>query len=302
MEKMRADVLNRFLLAAALSLLTFKAQAEDSGAPKSAEAIAKELANPNTALAFLSFPIDYIEYKGELPGADSQSAYHVSFQPSIPYPLGDGVNFFLRPLIPIYIDQPTPIVSGAPVDDADNADFGTQSRGFEETGTELGDISFDAAIGKTFPSGIIMVGGIVGTMDTATDDTIGLGQWLLGPEFLLGKGGHWGFVGMLLNHQWDVAGDDDFDTSITGGQYFYTYNLKNAWQIQAQPTFSYNHNAESGDEWTFPLGFGVSKTAVIGKTPVKFSLQYWHYIEQADAFGPDFQVRFQIAPVIPLPW
>ena len=30
---------------------------------------------------------------------------------------------------------------------------------------------------------------------------------------------------------WDIAGDDDFDTSITGGQYSYAFNLKNGWQI-----------------------------------------------------------------------
>lgn len=259
--------------------------------------VAKELANPNTALGFMAFPIDYIAYTGDLPDAGSQDAYHLSFQPSIPYPLGEGVNLFVRPLIPVYIDQPTPIVVGNPLPGTDDR----EEFEFYEGGTELGDIGFDVAIGKTFSNGIVAVGGVVGTLDTATDDAIGLGQTLLGPEFLLGKGGNWGFVGLLVSHQWDVAGDDDFDTSITGGQYFYTYNLKNAWQIQAQPTWSYNHEAE-GEKWTFPLGIGVSKTTTMGKLPVKFSLQYWHYIEQADAFGPDYQVRFQVAPVVPLPW
>jgi hypothetical protein len=32
----------------------------------------------------------------------------------------------------------------------------------------------------------------------------------------------------VVTHQWDVGGDDDFDTSITGGQYFFTYNLEDA--------------------------------------------------------------------------
>ncbi len=287
------------LAALAVSAPALAQEPPDHTKMSSAE-VAKELANPNTALGFMAFPIDYISYTGDLPGAGSQDAVHVSFQPSLPYPLGGGVNLFVRPLIPVYFDQPTPIVTGTPVDDS-SGDFNTQSRGFESTGTELGDIGFDVAIGKTLSSGIVMVGGIVGTLDTATDDAIGLGQTLLGPEFLLGKGGDWGFVGLLVSHQWDVAGDDDFDTSITGGQYFYTYNLKDAWQIQAQPTWSYNHEAE-GEKWTFPLGVGVSKTTVVGKLPVKFSLQYWHYVEQADAFGPDYQVRFQIAPVVPLPW
>ena len=68
------------------------------------------------------------------------------------------------------------------------------------------------------------------------------------------------------------------------------------------PTFSYNHNAPDGDELTFPLGIGVSKTVVWGGKPWKLNLQYWKYIEKPDDFGPDFQIRFTATPVIPLPW
>ncbi len=280
--------------------LAWPQDAPDHTKMSSAE-VARELANPNTSLGFMAIPIDYVSYKGDLPGADSQSAYRASFQPSIPYPLGKGVNLFVRPLIPVYFDQPTPVVFDTPVDDDDDNFTSQGGKGFEDTDTELGDISFDVAIGKTFSNGTVVIGGVVGTLDTATDDAVGLGQTLLGPEFLLGKGGKWGFVGMLVSHQWDVAGDSDFDTSITGGQYFYTYNLKNAWQIQAQPTWSYNWEAE-GEKWTLPVGIGISKTTAIGKLTVKFALQYWQYVKQADAFGPDYQIRFQIAPVVPLPW
>ena len=287
----------QLVLAGSLAVIAGIAARSAQGAEKSAADVARELADPNTSLAFLAFPIDYVSYKGDLPDADNQSAYKLSFQPSIPYPIGDKAdktNFFLRPLIPIYFDQPFPTVRGSPV--------GPDEIRFEDTDIELGDISFDAAIGKTFDNGVRIIAGIVGTLPTATDDNVGLDQWLLGPELFVGYGDKWGLVGLLVNHQWDVAGEDDYDTSITGGQYFYTYNLKNAWQVQAQPTFSYNHEADSGDEWTFPLGIGVAKTAKIGNTPVKFSLQYWHYVEQPDPFGPDYQIRFQVAPVIPLPW
>ena len=51
-----------------------------------------------------------------------------------------------------------------------------------------------------------------------------------------------------------------------------------------------------------PIGIGVAKTAIFGKTPWKFALQYWHYLESPDSFGPDYQVRFSVTPVIPLPW
>jgi hypothetical protein len=69
---------------------------------KSAEEVAHELANPNTALGFMAFQLDYLTYDGDLPGADDQDAWKFSFQPSLPYPLGDGVNFFLRPLFPSF--------------------------------------------------------------------------------------------------------------------------------------------------------------------------------------------------------
>ena len=292
-----------------LLLVPTGAQAADQPVLKSEpslEEIAKELANPNTTLGTLNVPIDYVSYKGDLPGASSQESWRVSFQPVLPYALNETTNLYVRPNIPVLIDQPIPIVFGADVSSsADDGQFTTQGNDndFDDSGTDLGDITFDIAIGKTFPSKTVLAGGIAGTLDTATSDDVGLGQTLLGPEIALAQVFDWGVLGVLVTHQWDVAGDNDFDTSITAGQYFYTINLKDGWQIQGQPTYSYNHEARSGEEkWTLPVGTGVAKTMRIGKTPWKFSLQYWHFVKQADSIGPDFQIRFQLGPVVPLPW
>jgi len=263
----------------------------------SASEAAAELANPNTTLGVLAFPLDYVQYDGDLAGASDQSAWRLSFQPSLPYKLNDSTNLFVRPLIPVYLDQPVPFVGGASLPPEASIDAN-----YDSTGLQLGDIGFDVAVGKTTETGTVLIGGIVGTLPTATDDRVGLDQVLLGPEFLLGKVGKWGSVGGLLTHQWNVAGSNDADTSLTSGQYFYNINLKHAWQISATPTFSYNHNASSGEQLTFPAGIGVSKTAVIAGTPWKFALQYWHYVESPDSFGPEYQIRFQVAPVVPLPW
>lgn len=289
------------LLALFLPLLTGPVLGEEK---MSAEELAKELANPNTSLGTLNFPIDYVSYKGDAPGADGHDSWRIGFQPVLPYNLGEGLNLYARPYIPILIDQPIPVVGGGDVAPTPGDEFGIAgTSAFMDSDVELGDISFDVAIGKTFPSKTVLVGGIVGTLDTATDDAVGLGQYLLGPEVMVAQVFDWGVLGTLLTHQWDVAGDDDFDTSITGGQYFYTVNLGGGWQIQGSPTFSYNHEVSGGGEkWTLPLGTGIAKTTMIGKTPWKFSLQYWHYVKQSDAIGPDYQIRFSFAPVVPLPW
>lgn len=269
---------------------------EDISTAEEADEVAKALTNPNATLGFLTFSLDRIAYGGSLPGAEAQDAWKLNFQPSLPYSLSEDMNLFVRPLIPVVLDQPVPVVA----DQAVLRDAGIQD--FTSRGVELGDIGMDVAVGKTLPGGTVLFGGVVATFPTATDDSLGLDQYLMGPEFYIGKVWDWGAVGVLLTHQWDIAGEDSFDTSITGGQYFFTYNLKNAWQIQMTPTFSYNHEARSGDELTFPVGVGVSKTVVWGKTPVKFNVQYWHYVESPDAFGADWQVRFNISPVVPLPW
>ena len=44
---------------------------------KSADEVAKELANPNTSLASLTFKNQYRWYTGDLPGADDQDAVDV---------------------------------------------------------------------------------------------------------------------------------------------------------------------------------------------------------------------------------
>ena len=207
------------------------AAADAKSQDQSNDELAKELANPNTTLGTLNFNVDYVSYKGNLPGASSQDSWRLSFQPVLPYALNETTNLFVRPNIPVLIGQPVPVVNGADVSPTDGLFF-PQDGDFSNTGTELGDISFDIAIGKTLPSKTILVGGMVGTLDTATDASVGLGQTLLGPEIAIAQITNWGVIGLLVTHQWDIAGDDDFDTSITGGQYFYTYNLSNGWQIR----------------------------------------------------------------------
>jgi hypothetical protein len=188
------------LAATALAVSQVSPLAEE----KSLDDVGKELANPATSLGSLGFNLDYISYKGDLPDAGNQDSWALSFQPILPYNIGDGTNLYFRPLVPVVYERPIPAATG----------------GFEASDTELGDISFDLAVGKNFPSGLVLFGGLAGTLDTATDDAVGRGQTPLGPEFAIAEVTDAGLVGVLVNHQWDVAGDDDFDTSLTGGNTF----------------------------------------------------------------------------------
>ena len=52
---------------------------------KSADQVAKDLANPNNSLANLTFKNQFRWFKGDLPGADDQNSYTLLFQPVFPF-------------------------------------------------------------------------------------------------------------------------------------------------------------------------------------------------------------------------
>ena len=255
------------------------------GSPSAAE-IAAELSNPNSSLGTMTLLFDFIAFDGNLPGASSQDSLRMTFQPSLPYPLTKTTNLFIRPAFPLIISQDVPNAGG----------------GFDSKGVDLGDITFDLSVARGFPNGMVLLGGLTGTLPTATNDALGRDQWLLGPEFAIAKIQKWGVIGVLVSHQWDIAGEGSFSTSVTAGQYFYSINLGGGWQIAGSPTFSYNHKADSDNDWTLPLAIGVQKTTIIRGRPWKFGVQYWHYLESPDLFGPDWQIRFSVSPVVKLPW
>lgn len=296
-----------FLFFCLISSIILNAQEQENDQNNKAAEMAKKLADPNATIGMFSIPIDYIHYAGDMESASEQNAYKLSFQPSLPYPIKPGQNIFLRPLIPIIISQPTI----------------TEDGGFKNEGVSLGDIGFDLAYGISFPSKWMTVIGIAGSAPTASKKKLGTGRWMLGPEVFGGKSTSWGFLGVLISQTWSLnknkvenapAVTDDFiyindayypesnTLSITSGQYMYTVNLKNAWQIQSQPVYTYNHKAAKGNKFTLPLGTGVSKTIIAGKMPLKFNLQYWYYVARSESFGPQHQIRLQITPVIKLPW
>ncbi|MBW2388308.1 MAG: hypothetical protein JRG89_07700 [Deltaproteobacteria bacterium] len=294
--KLRSRVLNIVpgLSLLALTLLVgsvaFAEEAAEKPAKKSAAEIAQELSNPTTAVASITSNLNFTEFDGDLPGADGQRGWSYLLQPSIPFPQGNGKNVLFRPAITIFGKQPVPDGGG----------------GYKDR-FELGDIGFDLAYGGVFGNlgklgGLLLLGGMVGSIPTATDDSVGTDQWHLGPEALVGMIGKWGVAGVLVSHQWGLENDDDLRTNITGGQYFVAIPiLDKTWQLFTSPTFSYNHELD-GEKWTLPVGGGLSKTTIIDGRVWKFSFQYWNYVKSRDDFGPEHLIRFTIAPVIDLPW
>ena len=55
-------------------------------------------------------------------------------------------------------------------------------------------------------------------------------------------------------------------------------------------------------EFTVPINFGFAKTFLLGRTPVKTTLQAQYFLTRPDVVGQDWGFFFQITPVVGVPW
>ncbi len=270
------------LLCVAQPALTVDAEA------RSADDVARELANPNNALASLTFKNQFRWYAGDLPGAGDQDNYTLVFEPVFPFtlsPTGSGgkANLFVRPGIPVLFRQPVPTATGW------------------DRVTALGDIGFDVGYGVgygvTEKSGLLWAFGMVRTLPTATSSEVAGKQLRLGPEALFAKFEKWGLYGIFPSHQWNVAGwGENKSYSNTQIQAFLTFLPGGGWNVGSTPIMNYDWKVS---QWTVPLNLTVGKTIILGKTPVKLAVEVNYYVERPDAFGPKWMVGLNVTPVVP---
>jgi hypothetical protein len=247
---------------------------------KSADEIARNMSNPTLPMFNLALFYDYQNMTGNLPEADNQSVNLLALQPPLPFPLKNGKNLLIRPLISFNFAAPEYPASG-----------------FQSAGAiHFGDIPLDILIAGTSAKGFMFGYGLVANIPSGTSNAI-RGEWRVGPNLLLGKISKNVFV-LVLNNSFQLSGNGEKE-SILGGQYVAAFSLGNGWQFVSSPPFSYNWNTNA---FTLPIGGGPFRTILMGETPIKIGVQFNYFITQADAFGPKWGLRFNITPSLKRPW
>lgn len=239
-----------------------------------AAALAKQTQNPVADL--VTVPIQFNWNTGG--GLGDQTLQVINVQPVLPLALDDDWLLVSRTIIPL-VNVPLP--SG-------------------DRSTGIADIQEQMYLTSANPSKVIWGFGPVFSFPTATNDVLTTGQFALGPTFVvLTMPGKW-VIGAVANQVWRIAGSDN-TTPIDAFfvQPFINYNLKRGWSISTSPSITADWSAPSGQEWTVPLGMGVSRVSMIGKQPVNLSLQYYHNIVRPDNAGADV-VRMVFALLYPV--
>jgi hypothetical protein len=158
-------------------------------------------------------------------------------------------------------------------------------------------------IGPDKADGWVWGAGATFKFPTASDPVNGQGKYQAGPAAMLINMGRPWVYGFLVQHWSSFAGDDQYDdTSFTDFQYIIRYMLPKAWSVGAGPSITYNHEAESGDRLTVPIGLGVTKTVRVGKLPMKLRGEVHYSVVRPESYGEAWNIRLQITPVIKSPF
>jgi hypothetical protein len=269
------------LLLAALAVgnatLAIPAQAEEGQeeADKAAE-LAKKLANPIASLISVPAQYNYDEYGGV---NDDASVSRLTIQPVIPISLTDEWNMITRTIVPVIDQQDFPV-------DAMN-----------ESG--LGDVVASQFFSPKAPTAGGWVWGVgpVELLPSASDSMLGGEKWGLGPTaVMLKQEGAW-TVGLLTNHIWSVAGDDDRnDVNATFLQPFASYITKTKTTLALQTESTYDWD---GEAWSVPVIAQVSQLFKIGPQILQFSVATKYWADSPDNGPEGWGFRTQLTFLFP---
>ena len=241
---------------------------------ESATELAKKTQNPVADLISVPFQNNF----NFNTGSKDATVYILNVQPVIPIKLSEDWNLITRTIMPI-INQPSL--------------FPEPSK-FSDSAFGLGDINPTLFLSPGKPGKFIWGLGPAFTIPTATDSKLGNGEFTLGPAGVaLVMHGPWVF-GALANQQWSVAGWGDSVSQLLI-QPFVNYNFKEGFYLTSAPILTVDWKADSGQQWTVPIGGGVGKIFHLGKLPVNTQISAYY-----NAVRPDFQANWQIRAQVQL--
>lgn len=257
-----------------------------------ADELAKQSQNPLGTI--ISLPFENNFYTGI--GPSDASVYALNMKPVYPVKVGEW-NLINRLILPAIYSQGQDVA--IPPGNEIDAGYSGIIELAQGSAFGLGDLTYQAFFSPAKAGKWIWGAGPALVLPTATEDRYASDKWSLGPAFVaLSMPGNWVY-GVLAQNVWSFAGDSNAaDVNSFLFQYFLNYNLGNGWYLSSTPVITANWEADSGNEWTIPLGGGFGRLVKHGKLPVDYKLTVYKHIEKPE-FGADWNLQFTVKFLFP---
>jgi hypothetical protein len=235
--------------------------------------LAKKTQNPVGDIVSVPFQFNFNgggAYKDE-------TVFNLNFQPVIPIHLTPKLTFITRTILPI------------------NSFPGDNNTRYSGTGDILEQTFFTPA----HPGKVILGIGPAFSLPAATAYPSKTGTWAAGGSaVILAMPGPW-VIGSLFSQVSPLTDSNGAPrTNSFLWQYFINYNFGKGWAISSAPSITANWDAPSGQQWTIPIGVGITRTLVFNKQPMSLGFQYYDNLKRPDN-ATATTLRFNIALIFP---
>jgi len=249
--------------------------------PAFAEMTAEELAKlaQNPVGNLISLPFQNNTNLNFGPEKGTQNILNI--QPVIPISISSEWNIITRTIVPVIWNP----ALGPGIDSKDG----------------VGDTVFTAFLSPANPGKWIWGAGPVVQIPTNSNSELGNKNWGMGPSFVvlhLEHGSPWVY-GVLVNNVWSLTSNKDGGAYSNGlVQPFVNYNFEGGLYLTSAPILTVDWKADSGQQWTVPVGGGVGKIFHLGKLPVNTQISAYYNVVRPD-FQANWQIRAQVQLMFP---
>jgi hypothetical protein len=225
--------------------------------------IAKKLANPIANMISVPLQYEFSRGVGRNQGGSEQT---LLFQPVMPFNLGGGDTFIVRPIVAGVREVNVQGASGQPY-----------------SGYGIANVTIESFYAPNTNSSWIYGVGPYAVSPSGNSGKFGSQQTGAGVTgVVLNRHGPWTY-GLLGYQSWEVGGNPAFGTQNNlYGQPFLAYTNKEALTITANMEALYNYDTRRTSN---PLYVGASKLTVIGGIPFSFGAGPMYYVSNTPG-GP----------------
>jgi hypothetical protein len=188
-------------------------------------------------------------------------AYSLVLAPIIPKVFKGGWGILTRTTIPAVVTVPF----GPGQDPMRPVNVDDRTTGFGDMGFEV--LGTKQLRGKKKQFYDLGLGPFVGA-PSASDDFLGRGRWLVGPEIALGITARQWVTVLIARNEWSVGKNTNrADVNQLWMQYFLFYNLPKLFYLIYEPIITVNWERQPGDRATLPVGIGFGRHIRVPKRP-----------------------------------